>query len=205
MEYFPDEKRIILSKRLNKLDVFVLDFVKTLKSYTEYVIVSGYVSILFGRSRATEDIDLLIPDMQKAVFGKLFKDLEQNGFECVNTSLVENAFDMWKKHAIRFSKKGSAIPNIEFKLIKTDLDRFSFKNKIKVKLAGRCLCISNLEMQIAYKLSLGSNKDLEDAKHLLKVFEEKLNKEQLLSFIEKLDVLSKFEIINKNDNRFRKT
>lgn len=57
MEYIADKKEIILDKELNNLDKFVLEFTELLE---EYVVVSGYVSILFGRSRMTEDVDLLI-------------------------------------------------------------------------------------------------------------------------------------------------
>lgn len=62
-------------------------------------------------------------------------------------------------------------------------------------------------MQIAYKLFLGTEKDLEDAKHLYDLFKEKLNKEELLYLIDKLKVKDKFEIIKnfgKNESRFRK-
>jgi hypothetical protein len=38
----------------------LLSFVKNLEKYFEYVVVSGYVSIVFGRARATEDIDILM-------------------------------------------------------------------------------------------------------------------------------------------------
>jgi hypothetical protein len=48
MQYLIDKKEIILDKELNNLDKFVIDFVSLLDNY---VIVSGYVSILFGRSR----------------------------------------------------------------------------------------------------------------------------------------------------------
>ncbi|MBI2141461.1 hypothetical protein HYU16_03480, partial [Candidatus Woesearchaeota archaeon] len=53
---FVDDKTIKLDKVLNELDKFVLKFIKILEKHADYVIVSGYVSILFGRSRSTEDI-----------------------------------------------------------------------------------------------------------------------------------------------------
>jgi len=37
--------------------------------------VSGYVSILLGRTRATEDVDLLVPKMHFNGFKLLFEDL----------------------------------------------------------------------------------------------------------------------------------
>ncbi|MDT7865060.1 MAG: hypothetical protein RQ922_04170 [Thermoproteota archaeon] len=45
---------------LNELDKLLLSFIRILEKYFEYVVGAGYVSILFGRSKATEDIDILI-------------------------------------------------------------------------------------------------------------------------------------------------
>ena len=194
MIYRPERKEIILNRELSKLDRFVIDFCNLLE---DYVVVSGYVSILFGRSRATEDVDLLIPKMNLGDFMKLWKKAHENGFECLNTSVAEDAFRMLKEHAIRFSKKGIAVPNIEFKVIKNDIGKYSFKERLKVKMKNEKLFISPIEMQIAYKLSLGSNKDLEDAKHLYILFNEKLNKEELVKLIKEFKVEDKFDIIKK--------
>ena len=49
--------------------------------------------------------------------------------------------------------------------------------KIKVKVNDEYIFhISNIEMQIAFKNYLGSDKDLEDAKHLEIIFLEYINK-----------------------------
>ena len=61
MEYNKEKKTIKLERELSNLDEFVLDFVNLLDNY---VIVSGYVSILLGRSRTTEDVDLLLPKLR---------------------------------------------------------------------------------------------------------------------------------------------
>ena len=42
------------------LDKFVEDFVKVIEKYCKYIIVSGFVAIAHGRSRGTEDIDMII-------------------------------------------------------------------------------------------------------------------------------------------------
>ena len=201
MEYDFDKREIIFSdKTLNDLDVFMIDFSNILEKYTDYVIVSGYVSILLGRSRSSEDIDLLIPEIKISTFSRLFHELLHNGYECANTSILEEAFDMLNSFAIRFFKAGYPIPNIEFKIIKNDLDRYSFEHKFKVILKNKILCISPLELQIAYKLflaadgtdeELSSDKDIEDAKHLYKLFKDKINKEELLLFVDKLKVRNK--------------
>ena len=48
--------------------------------------------------------------------------------------------------------------------------------------------ISPIELQLAYKLYLGSDKDYEDAAHLYTIFRENINKEELKNFIKKLDI-----------------
>lgn len=48
--------------------------------------------------------------------------------------------------------------------------------------------ISPIELQIAYKLYLGSDKDYEDAAHLYTIFRENINNKELENFIKKLDI-----------------
>ncbi len=201
MEYNKEKRKIILDKELNNLDKFTFDFINLLN---EYVIVSGYVSILLGRSRATEDVDLLVPSMDYKKFENLWVNSEKRGFECMNTSNVQEAFKMLNEHAIRFFKKGSPTPNIEFKTIKTDLDKYSFENKIKVSIYDKTFLISPLELQIAYKLFLASDgtdeelkadKDIEDARHLYQLFKEKINKEEFHDFVNKLGVKKRMRLL----------
>jgi len=48
------------------LDQFVIDFASIVEKYAKYIVVSGFVALAHGRSRATEDIDMIIErlDMQ---------------------------------------------------------------------------------------------------------------------------------------------
>lgn len=197
-----ESERIIVSKkeRLDETDYLLLDFINILQKKTEYIIVSGYVSILLGRYRHTEDVDLLIPPMSFEKFKDLFLTLENEGYECANTSLPEEAYGMLGEHAIRFFEKGKPVPNIEFKMIRRDTDTYSFENRIKVSLKGTILFIGPLEMQIAYKLLLAadgtaeelqSDKDIEDARFMYKLYEENINKEELALLIDKLGVKNK--------------
>src|SRR3990172_8602329 len=114
MKYNSENKEIILDREKSKLDEFVIDFCRLLD---DYVLVSGYVSIIFGRSRATEDVDLLVPDMDFEPFKELWEKIYHSGFECINTDDPEEAMKMLSEHAIRFAKKGAAVPNMEFKKI----------------------------------------------------------------------------------------
>jgi hypothetical protein len=48
---------IDVTRELSELDRLVLEFVKCLEF--DYVIVAGYVAILLGRARTTDDVDIM--------------------------------------------------------------------------------------------------------------------------------------------------
>lgn len=82
--------------------------------------------------------------------------------------------------------KGTFIPNIEMKYPKIELDSWTLENRKSVSLNGKQLFISPLELQIAYKLFLGSEKDIEDAKYLYDLTQEHLDVAFLSEFNTKL-------------------
>lgn len=61
---------ITITKELNDIDSFVIKTTDIIKKYTEYVIVSGYVAIFFGRSRISEDVDIFIKELSLEKFKK---------------------------------------------------------------------------------------------------------------------------------------
>lgn len=186
---FKDDK-ILFSRELSILDSFVLDFTENLVTNNiKYVIISGYVAILFGRSRMSEDVDILTEHIPFAKFQKLWSKMEKN-YECLNTSnSLEAYYDYLENHhAIRLAKKGTFIPNIELKFVRNDLDRYSLEHRKQVNLAEGSLFVSPIELQIPYKLFLGSEKDIEDARFLFKLFEDKLNIGLLKMFLIKLKI-----------------
>ena len=67
------------------------------------------------------------------------------------------------------------------------------KNKVEVLIKGETIMTSEIELQIAFKLYLGSEKDFEDARHLYKVFKGKLNIGLLQRHISELKVEKKAE------------
>ncbi|MBU1111468.1 MAG: hypothetical protein KJ896_01700, partial [Nanoarchaeota archaeon] len=91
MEFMSD-KKIKLNKPLSELDKFVLKFIKIVEKYTDYVIISGYVSILLGRSRATEDVDAFLKQINKETFVKLYHELKENGFWCLNAESDDEVY-----------------------------------------------------------------------------------------------------------------
>ena len=172
-----NRRKLRLNKSLNDLDRFVLKFINILEKHTPYVIISGYVSILLGRSRGTEDVDLFIKKINKESFIKLYQDLKKKGFWCLNAEDVNEVYSYLEDGlAIRFANKGEAIPNFEVKIVRRRLDLEVFDDFIEVETAEGIIKISSLERQIAFKrYYLCSDKDLEDAQYIESLFEEHLD------------------------------
>ena len=173
-----DKKTILIEKKLNELDKLLLSFVKVLEKYFEYVVVSGYVSIIFGRARATEDIDILI-NFNEKIFEDFWNEINKK-FWCLNAN-KENAIETLLNKNLRFAKKKEIIPNIEIKICKKEIDFLTLKEKVKVIfLKNRYIFISPIELQIAYKEEvLKSEKDIEDALHLREVFKDVINEKKI--------------------------
>ena len=185
---FIDKKTIKIDREISDLDNFTLDFTNILEKNTDYVIVSGYVAILLGRARASEDVDVIIPKIDFPKFQSLYTELKKNNFYCLNAEEVSTVYDYLKDNlAVRFAKNDTIIPNIKMKWIKSDFDRFALENTIDVNLSKGKLRISHLELQIAFKEEvLKSPKDLEDARHLEKIAEGYLDNKLINKYREML-------------------
>jgi hypothetical protein len=194
MEINFSKSEIKFEKELSSLDDFVIDFSELLnKLNIKYVLVSGYVSILFGRNRSSEDVDMFIENLDFKRFQLLWDKLSES-FECIITTDINEAYDgyLTNHHALRFSRKGMFIPNMEVKSCKIDLDKWTLDNRKKVVLNNHILFISPLELQISFKLYLGSQKDIEDAFFLYNLFKEKLDMPLLKEFNQKLKIEEAF-------------
>ncbi|HOJ96398.1 MAG TPA: hypothetical protein PK024_06120 [Methanospirillum sp.] len=181
------ERLLIQNRHLSQLDLFVSRVLYTLTKYSPYVIVSGYVAILFGRSRSTEDIDILIPYCDLSLFHTIHDTFIEDGYEFLNAEDASGLYSILASgSAIRLCQKDSFIPNIEIKFIKNESDEYSFTNRIELIIDGKNFWISPLEIQIAFKFWLGSEKDIEDAIFIREVcrdvIDEDLIREFCLSF-----------------------
>jgi len=81
---------------------------------------------------------------------------------------------------------GQFEPNMEITFPRQELDRWVLDNAIIVRLNGKPIKISPIELQIAYKLYMETKKDIEDARHLYRLFKEKLDDSVLKSWLKKL-------------------
>ncbi len=187
--YKVERDTIIINRELNELDLFVKDFLNIFKKYTRYLLVSGYVSITSGRSRATEDVDILFPVLDKSKFRELYNDLIKNGFWCYQGDSSEDVYDYVKSmDSIRFARNGEVFPNMECVPINSSKKAqfFELNNPQKAKVQNFEFLIPPIEFEILYKeINLKSEKDIEDARHLRNIFgdilsEEKFNKYKLI-------------------------
>jgi|SRR3989338_11135103 len=191
---FLDKNTIKLDKELNELDKITIGFTARLnKAKIKYTIISGYVAVVFGRNRASEDVDIFIEKIDGRKFSDLWKELEKE-FEYINSEDREEVFNDFLKagSAVRFARKDRFIPNIEVKFPKTEIDVWGIKNRKKLILNNSEMFINPLESQIPFKLFLGSEKDIEDAKYLYNIFKDNLNMDLLEQFSRNLNIEASF-------------
>lgn len=190
MEMNIENKHITFSKELSKLDELALHFSEKLIAVgIEHVFLSGYVAILFGRNRSSEDIDVVCEKVPFETFAMFWDEIHKT-LECINTSNVRTAYEDYLQQgvAVRFAYKGKMIPNVELKFLRTDMHKEALSGSYVVVVNKRHLPIPQLEQQISYKLFMGSEKDIEDARFLFKLFFEYLNKQNLIMFLKELRV-----------------
>ena len=191
MEYTYSKNTIKLpNKELTILDKVVLEFISHVD--IEYVIISGYLPILFGRSRNTEDIDIFIMDDGIKHFSEFYDKIISSGkYWAINALDSVDAYELMTMHksSLRIAEKGTTEPNFEIKFATKETDYYSLKNALIVDLGKKTkIRISTLELEIAYKLYLGSEKDFADAKHLFITFRKDLDLEKLKAFLNELPV-----------------
>ena len=184
--YTREKDTIIIDRDLNELDLFVKEFLEILKKHTEYLIVSGYISIATGRARGTEDVDLLLPIISKEKFRALFVDLYKNDFWCYQGDDDKEVYAYLESTAnIRFAKKNKMFPNMEIVPINTKkkIQYFEFTHPQKIQIRDLAFKIPPIEFEIAYKeILLGATKDISDAKHLRAFFSEIIQEKKIKEY-----------------------
>ena len=186
---------LTVSRELSELDTDVLEFTQILDACeVDYVIVSGYVAILTGRSRSTEDIDIILESLSETETEQLVTELKNQGYWGMAMPLDEMHSMLSEGSRIRIAEEGKMYPNFETWFVSNDVEREALSNPLTVTFDEGQIEISSLELQIAYKLRLAqaadslSGKDFEDALHLYLTFEERFNTEQLETYVTELGV-----------------
>ncbi|MFH1294465.1 MAG: hypothetical protein ABIH90_00805, partial [Candidatus Aenigmatarchaeota archaeon] len=119
MEISFNDQQIELKKETNVIDDFVTDIASIVSAHFRYVIVSGYIPILFGKIRATEDIDFFIDAADIADFPKFCEEFTRKGYYMLNAASVNDALHLLKTgEAVRVAENGHVAPNAEIKIAK---------------------------------------------------------------------------------------
>jgi hypothetical protein len=183
-----------VERELTPLDSLAIDVSTVLSTLDiDHAVVAGYVAILSGRARSTEDIDLLLDPLDRGEAQSLATALRDAGFWGSAMPLSDLAGTLASGSNIRVARDGEVVPNVELKYATDEFDRESIDNAILAKIGGEELPVGPLELQIAYKLYLGTQKDFEDAVHLYTMFEETLSTPALEQWIRKLDVEDSYD------------
>ena len=143
--------------------------------------LSGFVAIAHGRTRGTEDIDVIIERLDKLKFSKLHNDLLKKNFICIQEDDAKSVYDYLKDNlSVRYIKKGTFVPEIELKFSKDSLDEYQIKTRKKYPLSGLDIYFSTIETNIAFKEELlKSEKDIEDARHLREIYSDDLDENEI--------------------------
>lgn len=185
-------KRTVDDKTI--LDRFVEDFCSIIEKYVKYIVCSGFVAIVHGRPRGTEDIDMIIEKVSKEKFFRIHKDLRDNGFTCIQSDSSEKIYVDYLKQgdSVRYvrDEEGYFPPEMEIKFPKDELDEEQLKERIKLPLTGMNIYFSSIESNIAFKEELlKSDKDIEDARHLRIIYEGEVNEEKIERIKDKIRTL----------------
>lgn len=180
---------LVVDRAPNELDELAIAFSTILDELgIRHVFVSGYVAVLAGRSRATEDIDVVLERPGDEALDELVGRLEDAGMWGPAMPLG-TIHDLEHEH-IWIAREDETVPRLEVKFVDGRFDRASLENHITARLTtvGESLPIGPLELQIAYKLWMTGDRDFEDALYLFSLFGETLSTEELERWVDELDV-----------------
>lgn len=189
------DDRLVLSRERSALDEEVVAFTGLLDDHgVEYVVVSGYVAILTGRARSTEDVDIVLEPLDDGEVDALVDALSEAGYWGMAMPLDEMASILADGDRFRVAERDELFPNFELWFASNPVEREALAEAILAELGEHEVRVSPIELQIAYKLRLAQGvgttqgKDFEDALHLYVTFEGQLNRDALESYVEDLGV-----------------
>ena len=185
---------LVVERDPNQLDELAIAFSRILDELgIDHVYVAGYVSILAGRARSTEYIDVLVERLDEESVEELSERLADADYWGPAMPLESMAEMLDAGDPVWVAPADQITPHIEVKFVRDRFDRASLENAITARIDGESIPIGPLELQIAYKLHLGSRTDVEDAVHLYSLFEESLSLPRLERWVRLLDVEDEYE------------
>lgn len=185
---------IRIEKAPSDLDALVLDVIDIFDTLDiKYAVVSGYVAVLLGRSRATEDIDVIVERFDAETAETLAARLRDAGYWGAAMPLDDLYETLADDLIIRVAEESHRVPNIELKFAHDRYSRESLSNTVTIRLNDAEIRVGSLELQIAYKLRMGAQKDFEDALYLYHLLGSTLNSRRLETYVEDLDVEDEYD------------
>ncbi|MDZ7701638.1 MAG: hypothetical protein U5J98_05975 [Halobacteriales archaeon] len=180
---------LVVDRRLNELDRLALSFSSILDDLDiGHVFVSGYVALLAGRARSTEDIDVILEPLDDETVDRLVDRLVEAKLWGPAMPL-ETLHDVEHDH-IWVARTDEIAPRLDVKFADDRFDRSSLENRFDARLstADATLPIGPLELQIAYKLWMVGQRDFEDALYLYDLLGETLSTPELEHWVDELEV-----------------
>ena len=108
------------------LDEFAEQFCDIVNKHCKYIVCSGFVAIAHGRTRGTEDIDMIVEKLNKEQFINLHKDLIKGGFVCIQSDSADSIYVDYLSNgdSVRYvtQDKNFFPPEMEIKFAKDELD-----------------------------------------------------------------------------------
>jgi hypothetical protein len=185
---------LIVEREPTALDRLAIDAAAVLSDLdVDHVFVAGYVAILSGRSRGTEDIDVIIERLDDSRAAGLADALSDAGFWGSAMPLSDLHATLSGGANLRVARQEAVIPNVELSYAGDEFDRASLRNAMTARIADAEIPIGPPELGIAYKLYLGTRTDFEDALHLHTMFEESLSTADLEEWVRKLGVEEEYD------------
>jgi hypothetical protein len=144
---------LVVDREPNDLDDLAVRFSTILDDLgINHVFISGYIAILAGRSRATEDIDVLLEPLDRTSVERLATRLQDENLWGPAMPLDSMTDMLAGGDNIWVARDGEMVPHLEVKFVDDEYDRASLDNSITARLT--CIAaeipIGPLELQIAY-------------------------------------------------------
>jgi len=174
----------------NLLCEFCTTFTQIVEQHCKYIVVSGFLAIASGRSRSTEDIDMIIDRLSLDRFTVLHHALILQGFTCMQSDSPKEIYEYLDELAsVRYTWKDRPLPEMELKFSKDALDDYQLKTRRKIPFTGLDVWFSSVDVNVAFKEEyLKSEKDLADARHLRLIFKDVLDEGEIRKIKEMIRV-----------------
>lgn len=155
-----------------------------------YAFMGALAVMAWGEPRATQDADALI-DPDRADVEVMRAALEKRGLTLDPRDLLDAFAD--GSHVTIAAE--DSVFYVDAKLAKTPTERRQIAEASEIPFRDGLLRVVRPEETIAFKLSFGSPKDIQDAKSILMRARERLDRERLLAFASQLGVTEKLRAV----------